>query len=106
MPYDAITSDSDPSGVPLLLIAGAAMADLALPAERKVPWAGAAVPSGASSTEGTSVDSERFDNLVRGFGHGASRRRLLAGLVGASLVGTLGHATVSARGKRHLKAQD
>ena len=40
--------------------------------------------------EDQSVDSERFDGLARTFGHAASRRRLLAGLVGSALVGVLG----------------
>ena len=45
-PYAEEASDSDPSGAQTLLVACAAMADLALPAERIFPLAGVRVPSG------------------------------------------------------------
>jgi hypothetical protein len=60
------------------------MADLARPAERMVPSAGRRVCPPVHRMEGTSVDSERFDELVRSFGRPRSRRQTLRGLAGAA----------------------
>jgi hypothetical protein len=54
------------------------------------------------------MDAKQFDSVAKVVGQGMARRRLLAGLFGASLAGSLGRATVTAKGKqRHrVTAQD
>ena len=57
------------------------------------------------------MDAKQFDSVAKALGQGMARRRLLAGLFGASLAGSLGRATVTAKGKqqhrRHrVTAQD
>ena len=58
------------------------------------------------------MDSDRFDGLVRRVSQGASRRRLLAGLLGATVAGSLGRSDAPAKAKRQhhrqhgVKAQD
>jgi hypothetical protein len=54
------------------------------------------------------MDAKQFDSVARVVGQGTGRRQLLAGLVGAMLAGSLGRATVTAKGKqRHrVTAQD
>src|SRR5215218_7991312 len=56
----------------------------------------------------TSMDAKQFDSVAKVVGQGTARRQLLAGLFGASLAGSLGRATVTAKGKqRHrVTAQD
>src|SRR5688572_23127973 len=57
------------------------------------------------------MDAKQFDSVAKALGQGMARRRLLAGLFGASLAGSLGRASVTAKGKqqhrRHrITAQD
>jgi hypothetical protein len=56
------------------------------------------------------MDATQFDRVAKAVGQGASRRRLLTGLLGVALAGSLGDATVSAKRtrqhhKHRLKAQ-
>ena len=51
------------------------------------------------------MDSDHFDGLVRDFRHGASRRRLLAGLLGATVAGSLGRSDSTAKAKRQRRVQ-
>ena len=46
------------------------------------------------------MDAERFDGVAKAIGQGHSRRRLLAGLLGITLAGSLGRDAVAAKGKR------
>jgi Stigma-specific protein, Stig1 len=77
------TSDSDLSGARRVLIACAAMADLALPAERTLSQAGGTCPP--PRREGMRMDPERFDRIAKSVGRG-NRRGLLGGLLGSALL--------------------
>jgi hypothetical protein len=46
------------------------------------------------------MDDKQFDRVARVVGEGIPRRRLLSGLLGAVLAGSLGRAATSAKGKR------
>src|SRR4051794_36066402 len=46
------------------------------------------------------MDANQFDHVAKAVGAGTSRRRLVAGLLGATLAGALGRATGSAKGTR------
>src|SRR4051794_14327326 len=73
----------------MLSIACAAMADLAPPAERSFSVGREARVLQCFVMEGTILDSERFDRLVRSFGQPRSRRQTLRGLAGAAAAGAL-----------------
>jgi hypothetical protein len=50
--------------------------------------------------EGSTMDSERFDRLVRTFGQTHTRRQALRGLAGAAAAGTLGLGGQEARARK------
>ena len=57
------------------------------------------------------MDADRFDGLVRRVSQGVSRRQLLAGLLGATVAGSLGRSDAPAKAKRQhhrrrIQAQD
>ena len=87
MPYDATVSDSYASGAHenpdrLRRDDGPCASGLSGVFRR---LAGVCLP--AHHMEGMSIDSERFDRLVRRFGQTRSRRQTLRGLAGAVAVG-------------------
>jgi hypothetical protein len=49
------------------------------------------------------MEANQFDHVAKAIGQGTARRRLLAGLLGAALAGSLEHATGSAKGKRRRR---
>jgi hypothetical protein len=64
--------------------------------ERRVPLAGARLPSGPSSGRRV-VESHRFDTIAKTLGSGTSRRRVLRGLLsGAAAAGILARFSVPA----------
>jgi hypothetical protein len=46
------------------------------------------------------MDAKHFDGVAKAIGQGQSRRRLLAGLLGATVIGSLGREAVMAKGTR------
>jgi hypothetical protein len=88
-----MTSDRDPSAAQTVLIACAAMVDLARPAERTVPLAGVRVPCGLSM-EDMVMDAKRFDAIAQDLAATTSRRGMVKGVGlaagGAALAGLLG----------------
>jgi hypothetical protein len=46
------------------------------------------------------MDAKHFDRVAKAVGQGTARRRLLTGLLGAILAGSLGYADAPAKGKR------
>jgi hypothetical protein len=51
------------------------------------------------------MEANQFDRVAKAVGQGTARRRLLAGLLGVVLAGSLDRATGSAKGKRQHRLQ-